>query len=356
MPAPVRPADVDACVATDEAPDWNPPAALILVNLGSPHAPTPAAVADFLAEFLSDRRVVELPPLLWQPILRGIVIPLRAKRVAHAYASIWDDGSPLRVITSRQCWRLQQRLRTSCGDAAPWVRLAMSYQGPSIAAVIGDCQRRGIDDIVVLPLYPQYSATTTAVVFDQVTRHLLTVRSWPELHLVRDYHDHPGYIAALAASVHEHWQQHGRAAHLLLSFHGIPEANVAKGDPYARQCERSAQLLAASLGLHESEWTLTYQSRFGRARWLTPYTNETLRRLAADGVHSIDVMCPAFAADCLETLEEMAVENRAVFLDAGGTEYRFIACLNDREDHVAMLHDIAIASGCRDARACIDGE
>lgn len=349
--------DTDARVATEEeAPDWSPPAAVILVNLGSPRAPTRAAVATFLAEFLSDRRVVELPSLLWQPILRGIVIPLRARRVAHAYASIWDDGSPLRVIALRQRWRLQQRLRASCGDAAPWVRLAMSYQGPSIAATIADCQRRGIDHIVVLPLYPQYSATTTAAVFDQVARHLLSVRAWPELHLVRDYHDHSGYIAALAASVQEHWQQHGRAEHLLLSFHGIPAANIAKGDPYARQCERTAHLLAISLGLHEREWTLAYQSRFGRARWLTPYTNETLCKLAANGVRSIDVMCPAFAADCLETLEEMDMQNRAVFLEAGGAEYRFIACLNDREEHIAMLHDIVIANGYGNVHVCSTSE
>ncbi len=231
------------------APDWNPSSAVILVNLGSPLAPTPRAVADFLAEFLSDRRVVELPPLLWQPILRGIVIPLRAKRVAHAYASIWSGDSPLRAISQRQQQLLQQHLRAAHGDAAPWVRLAMTYQGPSIAETIADCQRRGIERICVLPLYPQYSATTTGAVFDQVSRYLLGARSLPELHLVRDYHDASGYIDALAASVHEHWRVHGRAEHLLLSFHGIPEANVLKGDPYARQCERTAQLLAARLEL-----------------------------------------------------------------------------------------------------------
>ncbi|MCG3171171.1 MAG: Ferrochelatase [Pseudomonadales bacterium] len=342
---------VDASVTAEQSPGWQPGAAVILVNLGSPRAPTPAAVAAFLAEFLSDQRVVELPRLLWQPVLRGIVIPLRAKRVAHAYASIWDGDSPLRAIALRQRERLQQRLRASLGDAAPWVRLAMSYQGPSIAATIEDCQRRGIERIVVLPLYPQYSATTTAAVFDQVARHLLHTRSLPGLHLVRDYHDAPGYIAALAASVREHWDSQGRGAHLLLSFHGIPEVNVRKGDPYARQCERTARLLADELGLGDGDWTLAYQSRFGRQRWLMPYTNETLHRLAADGVRSVDVLCPAFAADCLETLEEMVVENRAVFLEAGGAEYRFIACLNDRDDHIAMLHDIVLASGCVDRRA-----
>ncbi len=335
-----------AAAPAADAPDWNPASAVILVNLGSPRAPTPRAVADFLAEFLSDRRVVELPRLLWQPVLRGIVIPLRAKRVAHAYASIWDGDSPLRAISERQQRALQQRLRTAYGDAAPWVRLAMSYQGPSIAATIADCQRRGIERICVLPLYPQYSATTTAAVFDQVSRYVLGARALPELHLVRDYHDDSGYIDALAASVEEHWREHGRAEHLLLSFHGIPEANVRKGDPYARQCERTTELLAARLRLGTDAFTLAYQSRFGRAKWLMPYTAETLRDLAQRGVRSVDVMCPAFATDCLETLEEMAVENRALFLASGGSDYRFIACLNDREDHVRMMEEIVRGAGC----------
>jgi len=335
----------------DGAPDWSPSSAVILVNLGSPLAPTPRAVANFLAEFLSDRRVVELPPLLWQPILRGIVIPLRAKRVAHAYASIWDGDSPLRAISQRQQQALQRRLREAHGDAAPWVRLAMTYQGPSIAQTIADCQRRGIERICVLPLYPQYSATTTGAVFDQVSRYLLGARSLPGLHLVRDYHDAPGYIDALAASMREHWREHGRADHLLLSFHGIPEANVRKGDPYARQCERTAELLAARLELPANAFSLAYQSRFGRAKWLTPYTSETLRELARRGVRSVDVMCPAFAADCLETLEEMAVENRAVFLESGGSEYRFIPCLNDRDDHVGMMEEIVRGAGCIVSRA-----
>lgn len=341
----------------DVLPPWRPSKAVILVNLGSPHQPTQASVAAFLREFLSDTRVIESPPLLWQPILRGIVIPRRVKRVAHAYASIWwDEGSPLRVIALRQRARLQQHLRASLGDESPWVRLAMSYQGPSVAETIVSCQRHGIESIVVLPLFPQFSATTTAVVYDDVARYLLRTRALPELQLIRDYHDHPGYIAALSASVQEHWQRHGRSAHLLMSFHSIPEANVEKGDPYAQQCERTARLLAASLGLNESDWTLAYQSRFGRARWLMPYTNETLRNLAGRGVGSVDVICPAFSADCLETLEEMDVENRAVFLDAGGSEYRFVACLNDREDHIAMLHDIVTGRENGDVRTPDGGE
>lgn len=332
-------------MTTGALPDWKPRAAVILVNLGSPHAATPASVAAFLAEFLSDPRVIELPSMLWQPVLRGIVIPLRARRVAHAYASIWDDGSPLRVIALRQTESLQHRLREVHGDAAPWVRFAMTYQGPSIAEVMTDCQRHGIDRIAVLPLYPQYSATTTGAVFDQVARHLAATRALPEVHLFRDYHDAPGYIVALAASVREHWDRHGRAAHLLLSFHGIPESAATKGDPYPLHCARSAALLADALGLRRGQWTLAYQSRFGRERWLMPYTSETLCRLAAEGVRAVDVMCPSFAADCLETLEEMAVMNRTTFLDAGGSEYRLITCLNDRDDHIAMLGELVRSIG-----------
>lgn len=327
-------------------PDWQPPSAVILVNLGTPRAPTPRAVARFLAEFLSDRRVVELPSLLWQPILRGIVIPLRARRVAHAYQSIWEQDSPLRAISERQCEGLQRLLSAEFGSRAPWVRLAMSYQGPRIDEVVRECLQRGVERICVLPLYPQYSATTTAAVFDQLSRFMIGERLLPHVHLVRDYHDSPAYIGALAASVRDHWQTHGRARCLLMSFHGIPEANVRKGDPYARQCERTAALLAAALGLAPDSWSLAYQSRFGRARWLQPYTSETLAALARDGTESVDVICPAFAADCLETLEEMAVENRAVFIDNGGTQYRFIACLNDREDHLRMLRQLLDHSGC----------
>jgi ferrochelatase len=317
---------------------------VLLVNLGTPRAPTRAAVAEFLCEFLSDRRVVELPPLLWQPVLRGIVIPLRARRVAHAYASIWDGDSPLRAIAARQREGLARELHARRGDSAPTVHLAMTYQGPAVAEVLGDLQARGVQRVCVLPLYPQYSATTTAAVFDQVAHWIRSARALPHLVLVRDYHDHPGYIAALTASVRDHWAAHGRSAHLLMSFHGIPEANVLKGDPYAEQCTRTAQLLAAALGLAPQEWTLAYQSRFGRARWLQPYTDATLLRLARDGVSSVDVVCPAFAADCLETLEEIAIANRELFLGAGGSGYHSITCLNDRADHLSALAEVCLAA------------
>ena len=312
-------------------------AAVLLVNLGTPRAPTRAAVRDFLTEFLSDRRVVELPALLWQPILRGIVIPLRAARVAHAYETIWEGDSPLRAVSERQRTALQDLLLAELGERAPSVRLAMSYQGPVITEVLREMVDAGIQRVCVLPLYPQYSATTTAAVFDQVASFIKVSRALPHFMLVRDYHDHPGYIAALASSVRDYRAEHGSAGHLLLSFHGIPEVNVRKGDPYQQQCLRTGELLAQALGLQEGEWTLAFQSRFGRQKWLQPYTDETLRRLAAEGVKGVDVICPAFSADCLETLEEMAIANRELFVESGGSEYRFIPCLNDRPDHVAML-------------------
>jgi protoporphyrin/coproporphyrin ferrochelatase len=331
-------------------PDWPASAAVVLVNLGTPSQPTPAAVGRFLAEFLSDRRVVELPPLLWQPILRGIVIPLRAKRVAHAYGEIWGTDSPLRAISERQQMALQARLREHGGDAAPWVRLAMSYQGPTIADVMRECLAAAIERIVVLPLYPQYSATTTAAVFDQVSRCLLRERCLPHLTLIRDYHDAATYIDALAQSVRAHWHRHGRGDHLLLSFHGIPERNVARGDPYADQCQRSATLLAKALALDDSQWSLAYQSRFGRAKWLAPYTDATLMRLAKIGMRKLDVLCPAFAADCLETLEEMKLRNRDLYLQSGGAEYRLIECLNDSAAHIAMMEALVSAALPRSAR------
>lgn len=326
--------------AASQRPAWSPDTAVVLVNLGTPRAPTRAAVAAFLAEFLSDRRVVELPPLLWQPILRGIVIPLRAGRVAHAYESIWDGDSPLRAISERQRAGLQALLRQRLGDRAPWVRVAMSYQGPAIAEVLADTLAAGAERICVLPLYPQYSATTTAAVFDQVARFVQSSRPLPHLALVRDYHDHPGYIEALAASVREHRAAHGPARHLLLSFHGIPEVNVTRGDPYAAQSRRTAECLARALGLADGEWTLAFQSRFGKQKWLEPYTDQTLLRLAREGVESVDVLCPAFSVDCLETLEEIAIANRELFVGAGGRDYRYIPCLNDREDHLEVLADL----------------
>lgn len=321
-----------------------PESAVVLVNLGSPRAPTRAAVAAFLAEFLSDRRVVELPALLWQPILRGIVIPLRASRVAHAYASIWEEDSPLRAIAERQRCALEALLDAQLGDRAPVVSVAMSYQGPSIGDTLQELLDSGVQRVCVLPLYPQYSATTTAAVFDQVARWVQGSRPLPHLSLIRDYHDDPGYIASLAASVREFRAVNGAGQHLLMSFHGIPEVNVRKGDPYQQQSIRTAGRLAEALGLGDREWTLAFQSRFGRQKWLEPYTDETLRRLGREGVGEIDVICPAFSADCLETLEEIALANKELFLESGGTAYRYIPCLNERPDHITMLARLSCSS------------
>lgn len=347
-------------ISTDAASQRSTDTAIILVNLGTPTAPTPEAIGAFLSEFLSDQRVVELPALFWKPILHGIVIPLRRKRVAHAYASIWEDDSPLRNITVRQTTALQSRLDALMADNAPLVRFAMTYQGPSLATVIDELRGEGINRVVVLPLYPQYSATTTAAVSDQLATYMCERRDVPSVQLIRDYHDHASYITALANSIRDHRAQHGAASHLLFSFHGIPEANVKKGDPYDKHCERTAMLVAESLGLERTQWTMAYQSRFGKAKWLEPYTNETLERLASEGVESLDVICPAFSVDCLETLEEMSVENRDVYLEAGGKDYRYIACLNDRDDHIAMMVDVlrdhgvvcrgGCGSGCSNCR------
>lgn len=333
--------------STGDAPtrDGLRKAAVVLVNLGTPTAPTPAAVGRFLAEFLSDQRVVELPALLWQPILRGIVIPLRSRRVAEAYRSIWEGDSPLRRISLAQQSALQSALRAECGDDAPTVHLAMTYQGPTIAGVLDELLASGVERVCILPLYPQYSATTTGAVYDQVARFTLKRRRLPHLQLVRDYHDHRAYICALSASVREHWSRNGRAGHLLMSFHGIPEANVRKGDPYAEQCARTAALLAQDLGLVSEQWSFSYQSRFGKAKWLEPYTNEALVKLAMEGKSELDVICPAFSVDCLETLEEMAVENKEVFLENGGKTYRYIDCLNDRSEHVAMMLSVLRDAG-----------
>ncbi|HUP92852.1 MAG TPA: ferrochelatase [Solimonas sp.] len=312
---------------------------VLLVNLGTPEAPTAPAIRRFLAEFLSDRRVVELPRLLWWPVLYGAILPLRARRLAHAYASIWTaQGSPLLAISRLQEAALQAQL----GDVT--VKLAMTYGRPSIAEALDQFEHEQIRRIAVLPLYPQYSATTTAAVLDAVFRHLRGRRRLPELHTVADYHDDPAYIGALAASVQAHWAAHGRGDHLLVSFHSIPQRCVDLGDPYLDQCRRTAQLLAAALQLGEQEWTLAFQSRVGRAAWLQPYTDLVIPQLARDGKRTLDVVCPGFAADCLETLEEVALRYAALFRASGGTALRYVPALNDAPAHVDLLASIARAA------------
>jgi len=308
---------------------------VLLVNLGSPETATRRAVAAFLREFLLDRRVVELPRLLWWPLLNGLIIPLRAGRVARSYRAIWTAaGSPLRVHTRQ----LSEKLELALSTRAPaQVRWALTYGRPGIAAQLRGLQDAGAETIVVVPLFPQYSGTTTAAVYDQVADFVQRSRRIPDLRVVNGYADFPDYIAALAASVRAHWARCGRGDRLLISCHGIPLRCVALGDPYPRQCEATAQALAAALRLEPDRWQLSYQSRFGRQPWLQPYTDETLLRWAREGIATVDVICPAFATDGLETLAEIAVENARSFRAAGGAALRLVPCLNADARHVAVL-------------------
>jgi ferrochelatase len=308
---------------------------VLLVNSGTPASLSTADVRAFLAGLLGDPRVVELPRWLWLPILHGIILRVRPRASARKYAAIWTPrGSPLKVFSDRLRDGLEQALR---GSDTP-VALAMLYTGgASVREGIGALRAAGAGEIVVIPMFPQYSGATSGAVFDQVTSALQGVRHVPSLRFIADYHDEPLYIDALAASVRDHWQQFGATDHLLMSFHGIPERFVAKGDPYRVQCERTATLLAARLGLADGTWSVTFQSRFGRDRWLQPYTIEELAAMPKRGIRSVSVMCPGFAADCLETLEEIGMENRDAFVAAGGEKYQYIPALNDRADHVAAI-------------------
>ncbi|MEW5248202.1 ferrochelatase [Microbulbifer discodermiae] len=317
--------------------------AVILINLGTPADPTPASVRRFLREFLSDSRVVEIPGPIWLPILHGFILPFRARRIAPEYAGIWNrgadgepvEGSPLLYYTRRQAEMLQLQLAATRGDIT--VAHAVTYGEPGLASVVDRLRSDGCESFLLLPMYPQYSGTTTGAIYDQVARIFCENRDVPDIQLVHDYYRHPLYIRALADSVREHWKEHGKAEKLLLSFHGIPKANVSKGDPYERQCGETAVQLAAELGLTEGEWTLSYQSRFGKAEWLQPYTDKTLVEWGRQKLASVDVICPAFSADCLETLMEISEENRAKFVEAGGGEYRYIPALNARPDHIRAL-------------------
>jgi ferrochelatase len=307
---------------------------VLLANLGTPDAPTQAAVRRYLRQFLSDRRVVDLPPAVWWPILYGIVLPLRPRRSAANYQRIWTpEGSPLLAISRRQTEALRARL----AERDMPVALGMRYGEPSIVSAIDELCREGVDRILVLPLYPQYSSATTASTFDAVAASLRRAPYVPEFCLLGDYHDQPWYIEALASSVREAWGERSPAERLIMSFHGMPEKTRDAGDPYFDRCQTTSRLLAEALSLSEDRWIMTFQSRFGAAKWLEPYTDQTLKDLAQQGVTSVDIICPGFAADCLETLEEIAIANRELFLEAGGKEYRYIPALNEREDHIAGL-------------------
>ena len=310
--------------------------AVLWCNLGTPDAPDTAAVRRYLAEFLSDPRVVEIPRAVWLPLLYGVILPLRPAKSAAKYASIWTpEGSPLKLWTDKQAKLLQGWLGEHGHRVA--VRYAMRYGNPSIASQLDALKAGGATRILVLSAYPQYSGTTTASVIDAVCAWAQRTRNVPELRFVNRYHDDRGYIAALAGRIARHWQSNGRPDHLLFSFHGVPERTLKLGDPYHCECHKTARLLAASLALEPGAYTVAFQSRFGKAKWLEPYTEPTLRALAKRGVKRVDVACPGFTGDCLETLEEIAMEGRDAFIAAGGTEFNYIPCLNDDPAWIGAL-------------------
>lgn len=305
---------------------------ILLANLGTPDAPTPGAVKRYLRQFLSDKRVVDTSRLLWWPLLRGVILPIRSPRVAKLYQSVWmEEGSPLMVYSRRQ----QQALAARLPDTP--VALGMSYGSPSLASAVDDLLAQGVEHIVVLPLYPQYSCSTVAAVWDELARILAKKRAIPGISFIRDYAEHPDYIHALAASVRASFAVHGEPDLLLLSYHGIPRRYANQGDDYPQRCRDTTRELVSALGLPPERVMMTFQSRFGREPWLTPYTDETLKMLGEKGTKHIQVLCPGFAADCLETLEEIAVQNREIFLEAGGKQYEYIPALNADAAHIEMM-------------------
>ncbi len=305
---------------------------ILLANLGTPDAPTPGAVKRYLRQFLSDKRVVDTSRLLWWPLLRGVILPIRSPRVAKLYQSVWmEEGSPLMVYSRRQ----QQALAARLPDTP--VALGMSYGSPSLASAVDDLLAQGVEHIVVLPLYPQYSCSTVAAVWDELARILAKKRAIPGISFIRDYAEHPDYIHALAASVRASFAVHGEPDLLLLSYHGIPQRYANQGDDYPQRCRDTTRELVSALGLPPERVMMTFQSRFGREPWLTPHTDETLKMLGEKGTKHIQVLCPGFAADCLETLEEIAVQNREIFLEAGGKQYEYIPALNADAAHIEMM-------------------
>ena len=317
-----------------------PKVGVLLTNLGTPDAPTPQALRPYLKQFLSDPRVVEVPRLIWWLILNGIILRVRPARSAEAYQEVWTDrGSPLLYHLEDQVAGLAERLRSDWGDQL-LVRGAMRYGNPSIPSVMQSMFEAGVQRLVVLPLYPQYGAATTASTFDAISADLQARRWIPDLRFVSCYHDHRAYIEAVAQSVRAHWAEHGQADKLVLSYHGMPERYLNNGDPYHCQCHKTSRLVAEALGLEADRYLTTFQSRFGREEWLKPYTDDTLKALPADGVKSVQVVCPGFSADCLETIEEIGMENRDYFMEAGGERYEYIPCLNATPAHIDVIETL----------------
>lgn len=310
---------------------------VLLLNLGTPDAPTPSALRRYLGQFLWDPRVIELPRPLWWLVLHGIILRTRPAKSAAKYASIWtSEGSPLLAISQRQAAAVSAELERVCPGPVK-VALAMRYGQPSVAQALQELRAAGVRRLLVLPLYPQYCSASTGSSFDALADELKRWRWLPELRFITGYHLDSAYLAALETSVRQHWQQHGRTERLLLSFHGMPEKTLLQGDPYYCYCQATGRALAERLGLADSEWQLSFQSRFGRAQWLQPYTSATLQSWAQAGVKQVSILCPGFAADCLETLEEIAVENRELFLEHGGEVCQYIPALNEQPEHIQAL-------------------
>ncbi len=315
---------------------------ILLINLGTPDAPTAQAVRAYLEEFLSDPRVVEIPKAVWWLILNGIILNTRPKKSAAKYAKVWlPEGSPLRVHTAKQTVLLQGYLgeRTK----APFVvDYAMRYGSPSIPGVLRKLKEQNCQRILVVPMYPQYAASSTTTAFDIVFSELQQMRNTPALRTIKNFHDHPGYIKALANNINEYWMKNGRPEKLVMSFHGLPQFSLDKGDPYHCECHKTGRLLVQELGLQPGQYFLSFQSRFGKAEWLKPYTTATLKELGKQKTKRVDVVCPGFVADCLETLEEIAMEGKEDFQHAGGGEYHYIPCLNERDDWMHALTDLVM--------------
>lgn len=317
---------------------------ILLINLGTPDAPTPRALRPYLKNFLSNSRVIEIPRWIWWIVLNGIILNTRPKKSAEKYALIWtSEGSPLKVHTERQTKLLLgfigERIKP-----VPMVEYAMSIGNPSITKVLSRMKQHGCDRILILPLYPQYAASSTAAAFDAVFTQLSKMRNVPSIRTVKHYHDHPGYINALAQNVRDYWMRTGKPDKLIMSFHGVPRFTLDKGDPYHCECQKTGRLLAEALNLEANQFQICFQSRFGKTEWLRPYTSEILEQLGKQNIRRIDVICPGFVSDCLETLEEIALEGKTTFVQAGGQEFHYIPCLNERDDWIHVLADISLTN------------
>lgn len=314
-----------------------PKITIIVANLGTPDAPTVPAVRKFLKQFLSDRRVIEIPVFVWKIILHCFVLPFRPKNVSKAYAQVWTTDSPMREILFQQVQLIKEKIANNQQHFELNIVPAMTYGNPSIHAVLEDLTKKPQDHVILFPLFPQYSATSTGPLYDAVSKWVLKQRNLPGLTVLRDYYQHPMFIEALAQSVKNYQAKHGKPEKLLMSFHGIPQPYADKGDPYADRCRTTAARVASRLGLTENEWAISFQSRFGKQEWVKPYTDQTLMDWGREGIQSVQVLSPAFSADCLETLEELAVENAETFQHAGGHSYSYIPALNTDELHIELL-------------------